>query len=843
MTGYCRQRCWWSSRGAAVSLLLVILFVSACNSEEAVGDSFAETDNVHIISIDFENFINGLPEGMEAIVSATTGDTEETNLIEQDSTVFHSGCSSMRITGSEETANWQWVSVQIPDGVRCVTVRFFARGENLAQEADQYNNCHAGLWYQDMIGNTGSKLAWFPMGTSDWEEYTVSLDVEANMADSVKFLIFSSISGSLWIDDLTVTCNDESTMPRSAEIPEAYSEYINDLSKVTSFMELAPAGTGECPVTISSDEALEDIEMLRYLFENGYSGYEYWHNRGVDFGGVYERLIELAEENEDVSVFVMEGIIADGLSSIQDGHLTVSGHSTSRFLKRKTPYLTDVIVERELLENGEADPSADYTVVLSAVDTVHPGMVYAGPEDNLFPIFSRSGVEQFLLGVFSDEIESRAVFPFQTGSSVAASIELPLHQCRLGRTALPGEESFYRTEVDGIELVRIADFGADNHELMLEFAESGSDLADTDKLIVDLMGNSGGSSRYGKGFIEGLNRVAHWRMYYAMLCSPATIGSYAATETEDMPEEVAASITRMQQSLERLRETPVRCWLYLNDEIRSREMGDYQGRAVFLTDRYVASSGEALLDYSKSVPNAVLVGENSAGVGTFGEVRQYWLPNSHISLYLPSKLFLAPGFEEGVGYLPDYWLDSPDPVAEVARWLNNPDSYQFVFPPPPVLHHMGFEEFPHDLPLHMEVRWGATSGTGQQHSDISRDSEIKTEGSSSLRLEGTSETDIWNSLYASVPQGIEVLNVTYDVRGENIQCEGNQFDNCYVGFIYIDSNSRKQFEINRYSDSFHWHQDSLQLNIEELNASGIEFCIFLSKSGKLWVDNVQFMER
>ena len=210
---------------------------------------------------------------------------------------------------------------------------------------------------------------------------------------------------------------------------------------------------------------------------------------------------------------------------------------------------------------------------------------------------------------------------------------------------------------------------------------------------------------------------------------------------------------------------------------------------------------------------------------------------------VPCKLFLAPDFEEGVGYIPDYWLDSPEPVIEVTAWLNNPDTYQFELPPKEVLHDLSFDEFPQGVPMYMNMRVGATSGYGQRSSTVSRDCEIKTEGSSSLRIDGDIDTDLWNSLYLDVPRDTEVLDVTYDVRGENIHLEGNQFDNCYAGFIYRDSEGNRQFTSNTYEDSFEWRQDSLQLNVKELCASGVQFIIFMSKSGTLWIDDVVFSER
>lgn len=811
------------------ALFLPLLCIPGCSDPS--------TERIH--SIDFETFVDGIPVGMEMTIGATTGETQIENLIEQDTSIFHSGGASLRIIGSPETTDWRAFSVDIPTDVRRVTVKLFVKSEDLQQELNQFGNRYAGFWYDDLLGNSANELISLPSGTSDWTEVTVSLDKDAFLAENVEFMLFSSVSGKLWIDDLTFIYDDDCTDQEERVLQEPLSSYIDEISRPTTFMELALAADGDCPDSISANEALEDAEMLRYLFENAYSGYAYWQNQGVDFNAVYENLILLTEGSDSVSVVEMERVIAEGLAGIQDGHLGVTGHQRRRFLERKTPFFTEVIVEHSSHGNEE------YRVIRSNSDAVQPGMIYVGPEDRLFRILSRNGVEQFQLGVFTTEYANESVFEFLSSSASAPiiPIALPLHECRLKSNQYPSEEIFCTTDVDGIDLVLLSSFSTSHHQSLLEFAEIGTELAETDRFIVNLMGNSGGSSSYGMNFITNLNSVAEWKMYYAVLYSPATIASTAVRcISEDMRPESQEELSRLSEALEPLRERPFRNWMYLRDELSPRQMGDYQGTAVFLINRKVASAGEALIDYSKSVPGAVLVGENSAGVGTFGEVLSYWLPNSHIKLSLPSKLFLMPGFEEGVGYIPDYWLDSQEPVAEIARWLNNPDSYQFEFPLSPVLHDLSFNEFENGIPLHMEIRVGATSGIGRQLSQISQDSDIKTEGNSSLRLEGDIDTDRWNSLFIPVPETTGSLNVVYSVRGEGINCEGNQFANCYVGFIYKDSEGNRQFSSNCYYGNFDWKKDSLQINIEELRASDIDFCVFLSMSGTLWIDDVVFSE-
>lgn len=59
-------------------------------------------------------------------------------------------------------------------------------------------------------------------------------------------------------------------------------------------------------------------------------------------------------------------------------------------------------------------------------------------------------------------------------------------------------------------------------------------------------------------------------------------------------------------------------------------------------DREVCSSGELTVSYSRAVKDHLLIGENTAGIAAFGDVREYVLPNSNIRLHLPSSFFWNP---------------------------------------------------------------------------------------------------------------------------------------------------------------------------------------------------------
>ncbi len=76
-------------------LLLYMLITSPVYAEVSSEMNNVVVDEC-ISSVDFDLFVNGLPVGMTLDIGATTGETDETNLIEQDTRIFVSGNASLR---------------------------------------------------------------------------------------------------------------------------------------------------------------------------------------------------------------------------------------------------------------------------------------------------------------------------------------------------------------------------------------------------------------------------------------------------------------------------------------------------------------------------------------------------------------------------------------------------------------------------------------------------------------------------------------------------------------------------------------------------------------------------
>jgi hypothetical protein len=110
-----------------------------------------------------------------------------------------------------------------------------------------------------------------------------------------------------------------------------------------------------------------------------------------------------------------------------------------------------------------------------------------------------------------------------------------------------------------------------------------------------------------------------------------------------------------------------------------KRYGSYNGKAIILMNSRTASAGNNAVAISKTIPHSIIIGSNSSSSFAIGNKKDYCLKNSLIRLELPGTLTIHPDNKFEKGFIPDYWLDSGQPVKEVIEWISNPDTYQFKY--------------------------------------------------------------------------------------------------------------------------------------------------------------------
>ena len=97
--------------------------------------------------------------------------------------------------------------------------------------------------------------------------------------------------------------------------------------------------------------------------------------------------------------------------------------------------------------------------------------------------------------------------------------------------------------------------------------------------------------------------------------------------------------------------------------------GTYEGTLYVVMNKATASSAEMGVSPALHMKNSVLVGSGTYGCSTFGQCLLYQLPHSGIVFSYGIKAFFHDSFEEGKGFLPDYWIDDEDPVSVVEQYI------------------------------------------------------------------------------------------------------------------------------------------------------------------------------
>ncbi|MFP4498456.1 MAG: S41 family peptidase [Vulcanimicrobiota bacterium] len=447
-----------------------------------------------------------------------------------------------------------------------------------------------------------------------------------------------------------------------SSVPGAFRGYINNIRKPTDYKNIPEITSYFCPHTITSEQAEEDIEMVKYLFENAYSGREYWGNQGIDFDSMYKELKSLAGKNDKVEVEDIEKVITESLKDINDGHLVMLGKARHRFYEHKDAFFSDLLLEKK---------QGKFVVIRSNIRDVPVGSIYYGPSSNLFLTLSPEDKNHYLLGVLSYDYKVFEKFKFNN-----TYVFVPLHPCRLSKFQQWSKNVYYQQKYNGVQIVTVTSFLNKHRDELIKFLDFARTLRKTPYIILNVCNNHGGNSDFAKLFFIYLNDTAQWMKHSAELDSPAVLQTFLKEDLNSLPVGIKKYYEFKLKCLRQMRRNPVRKWRIANIPLE-RSYGSYNGRAVVLINRNVMSSGESTVSFARSVKDSVIVGENTAGIGTFGDIREYGLKHSKIRFIMPYKLFINRDCKEGEGFYPDYWLDSSRPLDEITRWLKQPDTYQF----------------------------------------------------------------------------------------------------------------------------------------------------------------------
>jgi hypothetical protein len=412
-------------------------------------------------------------------------------------------------------------------------------------------------------------------------------------------------------------------------------------------MELDP----KKPPFVSVEEAAEDVERLFYLLNNGYSGYGYFVNVGsfdeAKDGILRELRCQPVWNGEELS-----SLIQEHLSFLRDRHLEIGGKKYSSHVDFW--YDTGFELREDSGEYLFASDGTEYTVV--SINGV-------SPEGYLFSSLNADGDAVFRVGVLSYSSPQPLELRAQSGQEVRQwGIKLSRSQPRYSGI-------FEEKRVGGVPVVRIRSFGDHPREYIDGFLDSASRYKGEPCLIVDIRGNGGGNEAWPKQWIIGFTgrRPDRVQVFTELISETAMIGrsnSYALAlhNVPELEEQgYRAKVEEFRGYAESIDEGDFTPYWWPYAVPRPQDIPS-NTTLIVLMDANVYSSGEGFISYLHQVENVVLVGENSGGALTYGQMSHHRLPNSKMLVGLPTSLnvFVDLEYREEKGFFPDLWAPAED---------------------------------------------------------------------------------------------------------------------------------------------------------------------------------------
>ncbi|WP_297233553.1 S41 family peptidase [uncultured Flavonifractor sp.] len=364
------------------------------------------------------------------------------------------------------------------------------------------------------------------------------------------------------------------------------------------------------PLTIET--AQEDIEAFFTLLRTTYGAYEYFGGDEV-FGPLEEQaLAQIQQEAEDGKILLsrtIQDILVDALSPIvRDGHFTIG--------------------EQSLIES--------HRVYLYYV----PGL-YLSDAEGLDPNYVKPTIGP----------EGQICYGFYALSQDGTDLPDTLGDYDLDWTqaerATRGSEVFSEYSYQDIPVLRSAQMYASTpeQEAQLErFAACGGEYADEPVLIFDVRANPGGSDRWIMNWFEGFTgQPAQPKRVFSARYSQMFCRAFDFDPENDLG-----------------------TWMVSEDQ---GTWTPSETVTLLLADKGTASSGETVVEFFRSMENVLAIGGPTSGCALVPNNSGFYLPNTGLYVYFGTGLAFHETMDnwDGMGYLPDLWVNPPDALDAAAR--------------------------------------------------------------------------------------------------------------------------------------------------------------------------------
>jgi hypothetical protein len=404
---------------------------------------------------------------------------------------------------------------------------------------------------------------------------------------------------------------------------------------------------------ISAQQAAADVERLFYLLSHGYAGYGFFNQQG-EFAQARARILDEISSRSRWTGGDLARLLYEQLSFITDSHMRIGDYQYARHL--------DFWYDTELelapgLEGYVLTADGRRYTVLSINDQA--------PETFVFPSLNAEGEPIYRLGTLSEE-EPAPLQLSLAGDEDARQLKIGLQSSDFAHYS---EQVFREDNLGGIPVIRVRGFGDVHEEELGRFVATAREHRGEPVIIVDVRGNGGGNERWPIQWIQGLTgRRAEAVFISSELHSKTTMAGRAnafAHWSDLYPDiELFRQDAEWTASMAQAYEDGTRQAGWTDPRYPQMPLIPNDTTLIIAMNSLVASAGEGLVMRASQAENVVLVGENSMGALTFGNISTHQLPHSRLTVQLPINFGIYPDmeFREARGIAPDLWVPAADAV-------------------------------------------------------------------------------------------------------------------------------------------------------------------------------------
>jgi hypothetical protein len=436
------------------------------------------------------------------------------------------------------------------------------------------------------------------------------------------------------------------------------------------------------PATITRGQALGDLDRVERIVRRGYSGFDVLDLGGLDWNETFHRVrAALNGTPEPIPVDSFRRFLIDALSLTRDGHLAFWMLATHGEIRSgSTGAHQDVFAANVVLTRA----GDGWAIERSRDPAASPGSLVLDCAGQALGDLLRLTITgdppqpAWLLARMSTAPPEPLRCRLRIGDTIRET-QLSLHRLRASEpgplAAAPAFES------SGTEILRIRLRNLDDRDKtsMQAFVATAPAARSARAVVADIRGNPGGNDSFVQSWFQGLTAGP---LHYAAIdelesevtlqgnvnlhaCRLASTSLNPAYRP-DAKRMLATAMSRLEDAS--ARRQPFRRWSVSSPTYQGEASSPFSGTLVVLVDSACGSSCESFVMYARQVPGALIVGENTAGVGVYGEVRPFHLAASRIWMNAGTKWFHdslgAKVPPEGSGYIPDIWIDSEDASQE-----------------------------------------------------------------------------------------------------------------------------------------------------------------------------------